>query len=267
MLNFKKLIKKAIFPSGSTVTILRGPLAGNRYVVNEYSGWAHIFGGWEPGGVKAFKKYIRPGDVVFDVGANTGLHSLLFSRLTGPSGKVYAFEPLPENVRQIETLISLNKIKNIDIYPAALSNYKGKGTFTAGNNTWEGHLTGLSDRNVDSTTVSVLTLDSFIGEARHPTPQFIKIDVEGEESKVLEGSRETIEKCHPLLYVDLHNPEQDVRVGAIFRWHGYRVFRVNYTSATGKLLSEVTDLSKGWPHHEGLSGAVLGFPPDSPLLL
>jgi FkbM family methyltransferase len=67
------------------------------------------------------------GQVVYDVGANTGIHSLLFSRLVGPGGSVYAFEPLSENILEIESIKRLNAASNIVVVAEAIGDrYPGR---------------------------------------------------------------------------------------------------------------------------------------------
>ena len=67
-----------------------------------------------------FAKYIKPGDVVMDVGANTGFHTLFFSELAGPKGSVLAFEPMENNRKRLEDNLLLNGIQNVKVLPYAL---------------------------------------------------------------------------------------------------------------------------------------------------
>src|SRR5438034_6125991 len=86
--------KTLIYRPGTVTTIRLGPLRGCRYVVGEHSGWAPITGHWECGAQAVYCRFVNAGDIVYDLGANTGLHSLLFSRLVGHRGLVFAFEPV-----------------------------------------------------------------------------------------------------------------------------------------------------------------------------
>src|SRR5438105_15799803 len=93
----RQIAKGVVYRPGTVATIRGGPLRGCRYVVGEDSGWAPILGRWERGAQAVYDCFVRKGDVVYDLGANTGLHSLLFSRLVGQTGSVYAFQPVVEN--------------------------------------------------------------------------------------------------------------------------------------------------------------------------
>ena len=76
---------------------------------------ARIFftGSYEPELRAVFRKLIHKDDVILDIGANIGYHSLLFSKACGPKGQVYSFEPVKKNYTQLIKNIALNEIKNI----------------------------------------------------------------------------------------------------------------------------------------------------------
>src|SRR6266516_3967353 len=94
----KRLIREFFYPLGSQATIQRGPLRGCRYMVSEQAGWSPILGRWEPEAQQVYSQLVSRNEVVWDLGANTGIHTLLFSQLVGEGGTVVAFEPLPVNV-------------------------------------------------------------------------------------------------------------------------------------------------------------------------
>jgi FkbM family methyltransferase len=222
---FKAFAKMFIFPSGKIVTILRGPLKGCRYAVGENAKWSHIFGDWEPFTQTLFQKYLKPGNVVYDLGANTGMHSLLFSKLVGQEGKVYSFEPVPLNVREIQSLIHLNEVTNIHIVEKAISDTVGQAHFDLATDNWVGHLK-KADAKLEgpSITVEVTTLDTLLEGGEIAAPDFIKIDIEGAESAALEGFSKSIQKHRPIFIIDMHNPDQDLKVVQFLMQRGYRVF-------------------------------------------
>jgi len=81
----------------------------------------------------------------------------------------------------------------------------------------------------------------------------MKIDVEGGESKVLDGAYQVIEEYRPFIVCELHNPNQDVLVGKILLKHRYGAYRLD----DGK---PVKELEKGWPSVTGLWGHFVGYP-------
>ena len=102
-MSIKEDILKTVFPIGSIGKIRLGPLKGMKYEINRNSRWAPIVGRWEPDLQYIFCNVIKKGNVVYDLGTNFGLHTMLFSRLVGESGRVFSFEPLVKNIKLIDT--------------------------------------------------------------------------------------------------------------------------------------------------------------------
>lgn len=125
----KQGLQKAIWPSGTVATIQRGHLKGLKFVITDNLGWSPILGRWEPESHEVFARVIKPGQTVFDLGANNGIHSLLFSKLVGEKGRVIAFEPLPGNVEELRKNYGLNNITNIRVVQSAVGSYDGEITF------------------------------------------------------------------------------------------------------------------------------------------
>ena len=76
------------------------------------TGFSSLLGRWEKDTLIIYKNSIFNGDIVFDLGANFGIHSMYYSKLVQNKGKVFAFEPLESNIKDLETHISINKINN-----------------------------------------------------------------------------------------------------------------------------------------------------------
>jgi len=155
---------------------------------------------WEPHNDRhVFVSHLREGMVVMDVGANWGLYSLLISRAVGPSGKVYAFEPVPEIFARLKEHIALNNATNVIPVPIALLDEKGiaKMSVEGGRSSLFRH---VSDEFVD---VQVERLDDFVEQERIERVDAIKIDVEGAELKVIRGADKTIRRDKPILMVEV----------------------------------------------------------------
>ncbi|MDP9360123.1 MAG: FkbM family methyltransferase [Acidobacteriota bacterium] len=132
---------------------------------------------------RLFCERVRPGDVVFDIGANAGFFTLLASSLVGPAGHVYAFEPLPRNLYYLERHVRLNDVTNTTIQSLAIASTTGAARFRSGPNASMGKLS-------DGGELHVLTasLDDLIANSIVRTPAFIKMDIEGAESDALSGA-------------------------------------------------------------------------------
>src|SRR5262245_27460113 len=85
-----------LIPKQAVVPSLQGPLSGKRWIVG--SGIHRMWlGSYEPSKMGLAAQCVRSGDTVFDIGAHVGIYTLLFSDRVGPTGRVIAFEPAPQN--------------------------------------------------------------------------------------------------------------------------------------------------------------------------
>ena len=84
-----------------------------------------INGSYESRTTEMFRKVVKKGDVVVDIGANMGYFTLLASRLVGREGKIYAFEPEPVNYGLLVKNIGINGYKNIVPVQKAVSDRTG----------------------------------------------------------------------------------------------------------------------------------------------
>jgi len=129
----------------------------------------------------ACKELICEGDLVFDVGANIGYTTLLFSQAVGSSGKVLAFEPAP---RTFNLLVrSLAQTNNVECLNLAISSRAGEASFYETATLDTSSLEAVE--KIEPYTVAVDTLDSLARSHGHPA--FVKIDVEGHEQWVFRG--------------------------------------------------------------------------------
>jgi len=137
----------------------------------------------EPALTRVFNQIIRSTDVVFDVGANLGLHSLTFSRM---AKKVIAFEPNPALVPNLRK--TLDGVPNAELQACCLSDQDGSVDFHVSK--WDHMLGSLADwsgQPADTINVPAFALDSLLEKGSIPTPQVLKVDVEGAEPLVFRG--------------------------------------------------------------------------------
>ena len=161
-------------------------------------------GNLEPHMVKQFKKYLNKNSVVFDIGANIGIHTILFGRL---AKKVFAFEPYEPNFKHLQTNLANNEIFNVLSFQLALSNKQEEVKIKYVNPINSGQIilddnpnTALDNwKNMkEEIIVKCITLDSLDIDELH----FLKIDVEGYEPKVLAGGKQTILKFKPIIAIE-----------------------------------------------------------------
>ena len=161
------------------------------------------FGPYEEDVYKIIGKLIGPDSVIFDIGANYGWYSLIFSKMF-PDARIFAFEPIPSTFSYLKKNISLNNCDGIKAFNYGLSNEPGTIKFyfypeLSGN----ASLTNVSDReDVQIIPCSVKRLDEFVSE-NNVYPDFIKCDVEGAEFLVFQGGYETIKKSKPIIFSEM----------------------------------------------------------------
>jgi FkbM family methyltransferase len=224
-----------------------------RYRIFAGYGHAYLFGGWERQSTDVMVRYVKPGDVAYDLGANYGMHTLLLARRVGAAGSVYAFEPNPEIYQALEEHLSLNHLSKVQAVRKAVSDQAGTAWFDSAGSA-AGHLVkGTTETSRTTYQVETITLDQFVLEEGNAPPTFIKIDIEGAESAALRGGREVIARYRPVLLIELHNPTEDRAVGRFLKDLGYRAVRVE----TGE---PVQNMESGWPDRSGMWGHVIALP-------
>jgi FkbM family methyltransferase len=168
----------------------------------------------EPGVQNAISAMVRPGDVVYDVGAHLGSLTLGAARLVGPFGRVVAFDGDPENVERLCENSQRNHFSScIQAIHAAvwscrseagISFRRGKDQTSQGGVESDGQRPVLGNGEIIS--VPATTLDDFVA-AGGPLPQLVKIDVEGGEYEVLRGGAGLFAKHRPLIIVEVHHQQ------------------------------------------------------------
>ena len=159
---------------------------------------------WNTDEYDAFRRDVRPGDVVFDVGANLGAYTLLFAQWVGTSGRVFAFEPAPAPFEGLTQLVDVNGVSSrVTVVKAAVSAADGTATFLAEGVDGASRLVDAARRG--AVTVPTVTIDT-VCRRENVAPRVIKIDAEGAELDVLRGARGTIAAAGSSLklYVEMH---------------------------------------------------------------
>jgi len=143
-------------------------------------------GVFEPFETEICKREIKPGDVVVDVGANIGYYTLIFARLVGPQGKVYAFEPDPYVYGILKANVEANGYKNVILEQKAVSNWLGEANLHLSPGNLGDHRLYDSNDGRPTIAVEVITLDNYF-EYRENRVDFIKMDIQGAEPGAFSG--------------------------------------------------------------------------------
>lgn len=217
-----------LLPKRAVLRVFFGPMRGMRWIAGAATHGCWI-GTYERDAQRTFAERIRPGDVVYDVGANAGFFTLLASKLAGPSGAVYAFEPLLRNLELLKKHVQLNDAQNVHIVPLAVSDRAGRARFATADSAAMG---GLSERG--GIEVETTTLDSFRDTT--PPPAFIKMDIEGAEHDALSGARSLLRETGPDILLSMHGFVQQQRCTALLREEGYELEVITADEAEGNFV-------------------------------
>lgn len=146
-------------------------------------------GFWEMDTTEVIVQLLRPGMVAADVGANVGYFTLLMASLTGPSGRVLAFEPNPMMAQRIARSAALNGLSDrIDIYPVALSDRNEAVCFVMpSDEPKNAYILPFENDEVPSGAV-VIDAERLDSRPEWADIEFLKIDAEGAEEKIWEGA-------------------------------------------------------------------------------
>ena len=178
--------------------------------INEGIGWKiYYLKSFEKEETNFIRSVAKDDWVYFDIGANVGYYTLLFSTLS-KNGRIHSFEPIPLCHHLLSANILLNNLNNIRINNLALSNYSGVTKFSVSQK-WETSSFIHTERDPlgEVIHVEVGRLDDYIKENGIERIDLMKIDVEGAEKLVLEGSLETLSKKElqpKILLVELYGP-------------------------------------------------------------
>jgi len=176
-------------------------------------GWGIIRGKYERAELDFVRRTVGPGQTVLDIGANLGLFTVTMAALTGPTGRVYAFEPLDDLATLLTRSVAENNFADrVVLERAAVSDKPGSGQLISASKTTNAGGAYLNDGQVplghEANEVKLITLDTY--PVRRPV-HFIKIDVEGAELLAFRGAKELLKEDRPLVLSELH-PAQLLKV-------------------------------------------------------
>ncbi len=152
---------------------------------------------YEPVETEALLNLIESGDVVLDVGANIGYYTLLFARKVGSAGKVFAFEPDPDNFQLLCRNVEANGYSNVVLVNKAVSDHSGPARLVRCDQQRAAHHLWSHEGAASAVEVESVALDDFFADYEGPI-HLIKMDIEGAEAMVLAGMQTLLRRCGPI---------------------------------------------------------------------
>ena len=158
--------------------------------------------------LQALMTSVRPGDVVYDIGANMGLFSIMLGHRVGAAGLVVSFEPQAEVFEHLQTNVRLNALRNVRAFRKALGAVGGSASVSIAKESVLSRLKTAEDSTAGPREqVDVVVGDEFVKAEDLPVPRLVKIDVEGAEYGVIRGLSGTL--AHPscrMVCCEIHPP-------------------------------------------------------------
>jgi FkbM family methyltransferase len=205
-----------LVPSDAEVRILRGPLRGTRWIAGSSSHGCWL-GTYEIPVIEEFAARVQSGMVVYDVGANVGLFTLLAAER---GARVVAFEPDSRNRVFLERHLAINgRTEAAEIVAAAVGAAAGRCRYRPEHTRLEGRLDPQGPVEVEMVALDHLD---------RPDPSIVKIDVEGGELDVLAGAQALIRRARPLIFLEVHDGTADGCRG-LLEPLGYRLREIGRT--------------------------------------
>ena len=239
--------------SGTTVDLTLG---------NDNSLCLYVCGSFEPNEFAFLDRVLKPGMVFIDVGANDGYYTLFAARRVGPTGLVVAAEPSSRERAHLQRNLGRNGLDNVTVVPAAIGAASGLADLHLAHGVHAGHNTLGAFAHDDVVRaslerVAIEPLDSVVSRLGLARVDFVKIDVEGAEARVVAGATDVLEKMRPILLLEVNDKAlraqgncADTLLETLRDRFGYRVFV--FSSATGLL--------EAWPSGNALSSNVVAIP-------
>ena len=171
------------------------------------------YGTYEELEAKIMEEKIEMGNIVVDVGANIGLHTLNMARIVGSTGQVFAFEPDPSNFEILKKNVKINNYKNIILEQKAVGDKHGRTTLYQSDHPGKHRIFPQTEQAKSQVQVELTNLDNYFDSDMIDKINFIKIDVEGLEFSVLKGMKNILKNSKKIKILFEFMPENTMEVG------------------------------------------------------
>lgn len=197
-----------------------GPRLYNRHDVY-VGGSLMAYGEFSYSETVVFRQLVKTGNIVVEVGANIGAHTVDLARMVGPSGEVHAFEPQRLVFQALCANIALNQLTNVYTYQVGVGATQGAMQLPKVDPSQRFNYGGISlGRYEVAEDVRIVTIDSMDLIHCH----FLKVDVEGMEHQVLSGAANTIATFRPVLYVENDRDDRSGQLLELIADFGYDAY-------------------------------------------
>lgn len=193
--------------------------------------WQGLQNGWEKVSINLWVKLITNSKLVFDVGANTGIYSLV-AKAINPSAEVYAFEPIPWVFEKMKHNFLLNNY-SVKEYDFALSDYTGTASIFLEEDQAHVYSVTVNKNMLEQSKPAVekqiktITLADVIEQNQIQHIDVLKIDVETHEAEVLRGMGKYLEQMKPTMLIEILNDKVGADVQDMLDGKGYLYYNID----------------------------------------
>ncbi len=164
-------------------------------------------GDWFEDEIGFVRELLGGGETVLDVGANHGVYALSMARAVGATGRVVAVEPASATAIRLRASAEANGFRHLEVLECAISDHEGEAVLHTGSSSELSSLAGAPGDAGGSERVRVTTIDRCVRDLGCASVSFVKLDVEGEEIRAIDGATGLLERDEPLVMVEYkHGP-------------------------------------------------------------
>ncbi len=201
-------------------------------------------------GTKLVLDKIKKEEVVIDLGANIGYYTLLFAKIVGNKGKVFAFEPDPDNFKFLKKNVDKNNFMNVQLEQKAVSNTNGTTKLFLNEGNKGAHRIYHSElAGNEYKEVKVITLDSFFKKMKVDQKiDFIKMDIEGSEFEALKGMKNLLDNNPSITLFLEFDPKQIRAFGSdpmdiidFLKQNNFKILKLNLEDPVNNYLMPFDD--------------------------
>lgn len=202
------------------------------------------------------KNEIKRDDIVLDIGANIGYYTLIFAKLVGENGKVFAFEPDPTNFAILKKNVKINGYKNVVLINKAVSDKAGKLKLFLSEDNMGDHRTYDSKDDREFVEIESVKLDDYFDKTSDKI-NFIKMDIQGAEYAAVKGMSGLVNNTKDLTIVTEFWPIGLKRFGVepreyykLLIKYGFKIYELNENKKKLKTVN-ITRLLKKYTINKG----------------
>ncbi len=182
---------------------------------------------WFEDEIRFLRRLLQPGEQIIDIGANHGVYTLSMAKTVGPNGRVWAFEPASTTSQLLAASIEANEFRHVVLDRSALSDHSGTAELSLNVNSELNALAGPGTPAGHSEKVALTTLDECFVRFAWRQIDFLKIDAEGEEARILQGGARFFAELSPLVQYEIKaGRDFHVELVHLFTALGYDSYRL-----------------------------------------